>query len=389
MNSCNLWILLAAAFPLLTLADSTEVNADEPQQALTLFIGTYTGSRGKGIYSSTLDKKTGRLSPAKLVAELKSPSFLAIHPNGRFLYAVSEVGDALGKPAGAVAAFAINPQTHELTPLNQQTSSGKGPCHLTVDTLGKTVLVANYSDGSLSSIAILPDGKLGDVVTAIQHTGTSVDPQRQTGPHAHSINLDPANRFAFCADLGLDKIMVYSFDAKTGKLSANDPPAASVTPGAGPRHFTFLPNGRFAYVINEIGNTVTAFQYDEGRGVLTQIAELSTLPADYKQTTYTAEIVAHPSGRFLYGSNRGHDSIAVFAVDSATGKLKPLGQQPTGGKTPRNFAIDPTGTFLLAENQDSDSIVVFRIDPETGLLKETGYRLDVPAPVCVRFLPAP
>ncbi len=369
------------------LAASLSTGAVSAQEtAVRLYIGTYTGEQSRGIYMSQLDLATGALSPAELAAEAKNPSFLAIHPNRPFVYAVSEVADAGGKPTGAVSAFAMDPASGKLTLLNQQSSQGAGPCHLVVDATGRCVLVANYGGGSCAALPIGADGKLGEATAAIQHAGKSVNPARQEGPHAHSINLDPANRFAVVADLGLDKVLIYRFDAAKGTLTANDPPSAAVAPGAGPRHFAFHPSGKFAYVINEIANTVTAFQYDASRGSLHEIQTITTLPAGYKETSHTAEVVVHPSGKFLYGSNRGHDSIAVFTIDAATGKLTAAGHQLTGGKTPRNFAVDPTGKWLLAENQGSGTIVVLQIDPKTGALSRTAHRLEVASPVCIRYV---
>lgn len=381
-------LLLIVCLPAMlgVLPDLCARAADGPQP-LWVYVGTYTGEKCKGIYVSKLDPASGKLSPAEVAAEVKNPSFLAIHPNRQFLYAVSEVDGGDGKSSGGVSAFAIDAASGKLKLLNQQSSQGAGPCHLVVDSTGKYVLVANYGGGSVAALPIGGDGALKPATAAIQHTGSSVNPQRQKEPHAHSINLDPGNRFAFAADLGLDRVLVYRFDAGQGRLTANDPPAAKITAGAGPRHFAFLPGGRFAYVINEMANTMTAFQYDAGKGVLTTVQEISTLPAGFHGTSYTAEVVAHPSGKFVYGSNRGHDSIAIFAVDPDTGKLTARGHQATGGKTPRNFSIDPSGTFLLAENQDSGTIAVFRIDLQTGMLADTGNRLDVPMPVCVRMLP--
>lgn len=364
----------------------TSLAQDRPDQ-LRIYIGTYTGGPSKGIYVSTLDLKTGALSPAEVAAEVASPSFLAIHPNRQFLYAVNEVSDSGGKPTGAVSAFAIDSTTGKLKLLSQHSSQGKGPCHLVVDAAGKNVLVANYGGGSIASLPIAADGSVGAATSSIQHAGSSVNKQRQEAPHAHSINLDPSNRFAFAADLGLDRVLIYRFDGAGGLLKASDPGFATVTAGAGPRHFAFLPNGQFAYVINELANTITAFSFDANQGSLTTIQDVSTLPADFKGESYTAEVVVHPTGKFVYGSNRGHDSIAVFAVDAKSGKLTPRGHQLTGGKTPRNFAVDPTGTYLLAENQGSNTIVVFRIDPATGTLSDTGKKLDVPVPVCVRMIP--
>ena len=353
-----------------------------------VYIGTYTGETSQGIYISRLNGDTGALSKVELAAEVKNPSFLAIHPNHIFLYAVNEVSDSDGKPTGAVSAFAIDNNSGKLKLLNHQSSEGAGPCHLVVDRAGKNVLVANYGAGSCACLPIDADGRLGKATAAIQHRGKSADPQRQAGPHAHSINLDPANRFAFVADLGLDQILIYRFDSTKGTLAANDPPAGAVAAGSGPRHFAMHPAGKFAFVINEMANTVTAFAFDSKRGSLQELQTITTLPRDYKETSYTAEVVVHPSGKFLYGSNRGHDSLAIFTIDQATGKLTAAGHQPTGGKTPRNFAIDPTGNWLLAENMDSGTIVVFRIDPHSGGLKPSGQTLDVPSPVCVRMIGA-
>jgi 6-phosphogluconolactonase len=353
-----------------------------------VYIGTYTGAKSKGIYAFHLSRRDGSMTPLGLSAEVESPSFLAVHPNQRFLYAANEINKFGGKSSGGVSAFAIDKPTGKLKLLNQQPSGGSGPCYLVVDKAGKNVLVANYGGGSVSVLPLQADGQLGEASAFVQHTGSSVNPQRQKEPHAHSINLDPANHFAFVADLGLDKILVYRFDPAKGTLTANDPPAATVKAGAGPRHFAFYPTGRFAYVINEIQCTVTAFSYDPKRGELKELQTISTLPAgESVQPSYsTAEVQVHPSGRFLYGSNRGHNSIAVFSLDSVTGQLTAVDHVPTQGKVPRNFGIDPTGTFLLAANQNSDSVVVFRIDRQTGKLTPTGHVAEVGSPVCVKFV---
>jgi 6-phosphogluconolactonase len=362
--------------------------AQERGGKMLVYIGTYTGAKSKGIYAFHLDMATGKLTPAASpAAEVRSPSFLAIHPNGRFLYAVNEIADFEGKPAGGVTAFAIDRNTGGLRQLNQQSSRGSGPCHISVDRDGKNVLIANYGGGSVAVLPIQADGSLAPASAFVQHQGSSANPQRQEGPHAHSINLDRANRYAFAADLGLDKILVYRYDAAKGTLTPNEPASVSVAPGAGPRHFAFHPSGRYAYVINEMGNTVTAFNYDPERGILKQTQSMSTLPALAAGPSYTAEVQCHPTRPFLYGSNRGHDSIAIIRVESTTGRLIPVGHQLTGGKTPRNFGIDPTGTFLIAANQGSDNLVVFRIDPETGTLKQVGEPVSVGSPVCVKFLP--
>lgn len=348
------------------------------------FVGTYTNGRREGIFAFQFDAERGTAQPLGATECLSNPSFLAIHPSRRFLYAVNEIGDFSGKPAGAVSAFAIEAQTGKLHPLNQQSSIGSGPCHLSVDATGRFVLVANYASGSVTVLPINADGSLAEASDFVQHRGSSVNPQRQEGPHAHSIILDPANRFAFVADLGLDKVMIYRFDAERGKLVPNDPPFAPVRPGAGPRHFTFHPNDHFAYVINELDNTVTAFAYDAERGALRELQTISTLPEGYAQTSYCADVHVAPTGRFLYGSNRGHDSIAIFAIGD-DGRLSSLGQEPTRGHWPRNFALDPTGRFLWAANQESDAITLFAVDEATGRLSARD-QLHVPKPVCVKFV---
>lgn len=352
---------------------------------LLVYFGTYTGSRSlsKGIYVSRFDTATGKLSEPNLAAETANPSFVALHPNRRFLYAVSE--GSSGPRGGAVSAFAIDPKTGRLNFLNKVSSEGGGPCHLNVDKTGKNVVVVNYGTGSTAVLPIDPDGKLKEASSVIQHKGSSADKKRQEGPHAHSVNFSPDNRFAIVADLGLDQVLVYKFDAAKGAITPNDPPYASVAPKSGPRHFAFHPNGKFAYVINEMGNTVTAFTWDAHRGVLTEIQTIGTLPAGFTGSSDTAEVQVHPNGKFLYGSNRGHDSIAVFSIDPKKGTLTPIEHVSTQGKIPRNFGIDPTGSFLLAANQDSNNVVVFRIDAKTGRLTPTGQVLQVGRPVCVKF----
>ncbi len=354
-----------------------------------VFFGSYASEKGQGIYVSRLDGASGKLGPPELAAETSNPSFLAIHPDRKTLYAVGEVGEFNGKKSGAVRAFRLDPKSGKLELLNEAPSGGGGPCHLSVDRTGKNLLVANYGGGSVSVVRILGDGRLGETTAFIQHEGSGTVPGRQAGPHAHSINLSPDNRFAMVADLGLDKIFVYRFDAEKGTLSANEPPYVQVAPGSGPRHFAFHPNGKHAYVINEIKSTVTAFSFDAENGRLQEIQTLSTMPADYSGRNSTAEVQVHPSGKFVYGSNRGLDSIAIFSVDQAKGILTPAGNTPTQGKTPRNFGIDPEGKLLIAAHQNSDSVVVFRIDPASGALAPTGQTLQMHSPVCVKFLPIP
>ncbi|WZP00878.1 lactonase family protein [Isosphaeraceae bacterium EP7] len=355
--------------------------------ALRVYIGTYTEGPSKGIYLAEFDPSTGTLTTPKAVGEVSNPSFLAVHPSRKFLYSVNEDASTAGKTGGAVSAFAVDPKTGALTLLNQESTKGAGPCHLVVDRTGKAVISANYGGGSVCSMPIGADGKVGPASTFIQHKGEVADPARQGGPHAHSANIDASNKYAFVADLGLDRIFVYKLDHETATLVPNDPPAAKVAPKSGPRHFAFHPGGEYAYVINEISNTVTAFKYDAAAGTLQEIQTVTTLPADFKGTSNTAEVQVHPSGKFVYGSNRGHDSIASFAVDQASGKLTPTGFQAEGIKTPRNFGVDPTGAFVLVANQAGDSISVFAVDQADGTLKPTGKSVAVPKPVCIKFVP--
>jgi 6-phosphogluconolactonase len=352
-----------------------------------VFIGTYTGGESKGIYACRMNLAKGTLEFTGQAAEAKNPSFLAIRPDRRYLYAVSEIDQVDGRPTGALSSYAVEPKTGALTFLNQQLSHGTHPCHVCVDATGKYVFVANYSSGSVAMLPIEKDGRLSEASDVAQHKGTSVNKARQEGPHAHSVTLDPANRYAFAADLGIDKVMIYRLDLEKGKLIPNDPPFAPVKPGSGPRHFAFHPSAKYAYLINEMGSTMIAFAYNASKGSLTEIQTVSTLPEGWQGTNYCADVHVHPSGRFVYGSNRGHDTIVIYAIDPATGRLKLRGHESTRGKTPRNFAIDPTGKFLLAANQDTDNIVIFRIDQKTGLLSATGAELRVPKPVCVRFMP--
>jgi len=353
-----------------------------------VYFGTYTGKSSKGIYVSQFDAATGRLSEPELAGEAASPSFLALSPNGKFLYSANEVSQFEGKKAGAVGAFAIDATNGKLKALNQQSSGGADPCHILVDASGRTVLVANYGGGSVEALPIRADGRLGDPATFIQHAGSSADKSRQEAPHGHCIVTDPSNRFALACDLGLDKVLIYKLDPAKAALATNDPAFGAVPPGSGPRHLAFRKDGKFAYVINEMACTVTAFSFDAKRGALTAIQNISSLPPgeSVQKGFSTAEIEVHPSGKFVYGSNRGHDTIVAFAIDSKTGRLTLVGHQPTGGKIPRSFGIDPTGHWLLAANQNSDNVVLFRIDQKTGALSPTGTEIKVGSPVCVKFL---
>jgi 6-phosphogluconolactonase len=366
---------------------AAETQNQSDNAPLRVYFGTYTGGDSRGIYVAEFDPKTGKLGEPRLAAEAVNPSFLAIHPNRKFLYAVGEIDDFQGGKTGGVSAFAIDPKTGGLKLLNQKASQGKGPCHVNVDATGRDVLVANYGSGSVACLPVKADGTLDDASSAIQHSGSSVNPQRQEGPHAHSINLDAANRYAMVCDLGLDKVLVYRFDPASGKLTANDPPSASVAPGGGPRHLAWHPSGKYAYANNEMTSTVTAFTYDAAKGTLKEIGTVTTLPAGFDgKENSTAEVRVHPSGKTVYVSNRGHNSIAIFSVDPATGALTPAGHESTRGGVPRNFNLDPSGRWLLAANQDTGNVVVFAVDAASGKLMATGQEIKVPRPVCVRFV---
>ncbi|MCC7373809.1 MAG: lactonase family protein [Verrucomicrobiales bacterium] len=352
------------------------------------YFGTYTGGKSKGIYVSSFDSKAGDLGAPRLVAETANPSFLAFHPSGKFLYAVGELDKVNGVAGGAVSAYAVDKSSGQISLINQKSSKGGGPCHLVVDATGRWVLVANYGGGSVAALPIKEDGSLEDAGSFIQHTGSSVNPDRQKEPHAHSINLDRNNQFAVVADLGLDRLLVYKFGAWAGVLEANNPAYTSVPAGSGPRHFAFHPDGRHAFAIHEILSMVSAYDYDAKAGTLKETHTVSTLPAGFTGQNSTAEVQVHPSGKFVYGSNRGHDSIAVYQFDARRGALKRVENEPTEGRTPRNFGIHPEGRHLLAANQDSDSVVVFDIDAKTGALTPNGQKIEVGRPVCVKFLKA-
>lgn len=365
----------------LTMPNAATIKSSE----LLAYIGTYTTKGSKGIYVCKFNLGTGEL---KIVSSIQAenPAFLAIDRKRKFLYAANEIGQFQGKSSGAVSAFAIHQKTGELTFLNQQATNSPGPCSVIVDKTGKCVLTANYSGGSVSAFTTKADGSLNPLTDLAQHQGSSINPNRQKEPHAHTIIIDGSNRFAFCADLGLDKVMIYKLDAKKGKLTPNSPPFASVKSGAGPRHFKIHPNNKFAYVINELDETVTAFAFDQQQGTLREIQAISTLPADFSGTSYCADIHIHPTGKFLYGSNRGHDSIVVFALDDLIGKLSFVQHQSTLGKWPRNFAIDPTGQYLLVANQNTDNIFTFRLDTQSGKLTPTNHALEISQPVCIQLV---
>jgi 6-phosphogluconolactonase len=376
-------------FPLVDSINSQTIKNEKAKEML-VYVGTYTSgkSRSEGIYVYKFNAESGALSPYKTVRNVVEPSFLAIDKDKKYLYAVNETIEYEGKKSGAVSAFAIDRKTGDLNFLNKQPSLGGAPCHISVSDNGKFVLVANYVGGNVSVFPIGKNGSLGAAVDLKQHSGSGLNRQRQEAAHAHSIILDRENRFAFANDLGIDKIMIYRFDDETGKLEPNAAqPFYRTKAGAGPRHFKFHPNGKFAFVINELDMTISALDYDARRGTLKEIQSVPTLPAGFSGSNTCADIHVSPDGAFLYGSNRGHESIVSYKIDEKTGKLEYVEHVSTGGKTPRNFAITPNGRFLLAANQNSDSIVTFRIDEKTGKLTPTENRATAASPVCLRIIP--
>ena len=390
----RLAILVIVAAPLLLFATAASPQKRIPNKPYLVFVGTYTNkTSSKGIYAYRFDPGTGKLSSLGVAAESEDPSFLAVHPSGKYLYAVNEIDHFGAQKSGAVSAFSIDHKSGKLTLLNQAATQGAGPCHISLDKSGKFVLVANYDGGSVAVFPIREDGSVGPASAFVQHSGSSVNKERQEGPHAHWISTSPDNRFTLAADLGLDKILIYRFNPAKGSLTPNDPPYAKLNPGAGPRHLAFHPNGKFAYVLTEMENSVTSFAYNASKGSLSPLQTLSTLSTlrkDYSGLKEAAEIAVHPNGKFLYASNRANiDTISAFGINPAKGTLKLIDEFPTMGKTPRNFAIDPTGKFLLAANQESNNIVTLRIDSSTGRLMPTGDIVVAPAPVCITFVAAP
>ena len=377
---------LGLILPELSIAsEEARVLGAERAAQLLLYVGTYTNGKSEGIYLYRLNLTSGELSHLATTKRVVNPSFLALAPSRRYLYAVNEVGDFAGTKSGAVSAFAVDQGTGELRLLNQQASLGADPCYVDVDAQGRFVLIANYTGGNVTVFPVERDGSLGEATDMKQGRGSSVNRERQEGPHAHCIVLDRTNQFAYSCDLGTDKIMIFRFDARNGKLLPNEPPWAQIKPGAGPRHLAFHPSNKYVFVLNELHSTVTAFTRDRGKGSLKELQTLTTLPKDFTGTNTSADIHVSPDGRFLYCSNRGHDSIAIFAIDPRNGSLSIFGHESTRGMTPRNFAIDPTGEFLLVANQKSDNIVVFRLNQKTGRLSSTGQVAQVPSPVCLKF----
>lgn len=351
-----------------------------------VFVGTYTGPQSKGIYSFQFDPSTGKATAPQLAAETENPSFLAIDPHHHFLYAVNEVGNYRGTNSGAVSVFALDPASWKLTFLQQVPSLGADPAYVTLDNSGKDLLVANYTGGNVAVFPIQPDGKLGEHTSLDQHHGSSVDPERQKEPHAHSIQMTNDNRFALSADLGTDKVVIDRFDAAHGTLIANQPPSASVEAGAGPRHVAFAPSGKFVYVLNEMATTVDVFALDPHSGAM---RELQTIPTVEKHDPANtgAEILLDRPGRFLYTSTRAIDIITEYAVDKNSGKLTLVARTSSVAKTPRFFTLDPTGQWMFVAGQDSNDIAIFRVDKTTGKLTPADTRVEVGAPVCLVFVP--
>ncbi len=350
-----------------------------------VYIGTYTGPQSEGIYTFRFDRKSGKLTPVNKPTRTSNPSFVAVHPSGNYLYAVNEDATFDGEKGGGITSFAIDPKTGALTEINSQCTHGEHPCHLTIDQSGKTVGVANYTGGSIAAYKIGRNGELSPASTFVQHEGKSVHP-RQEAPHGHSIDVDPSNKYVAVSDLGLDQVLIYKMNARKGELKIHS--SVSTAPGAGPRHFSFHPSGQFGYGINELNMTANAYKYDGKAGTLELLQTISTLPPGEKQQPgqSTAEMYVHPSGKFLYGSNRGHNTIVVYSIDQQSGKLTYVENQETGGSTPRSFGVVPTGDYLLALNQASSTIVVFRINQKTGALEPTGEEVACPTPVAAAFL---
>jgi 6-phosphogluconolactonase len=361
---------------------------EAPAAEYLVYVGTYTGAGSEGISAYRFNPASGETTPLGLAAVSDNPSFLAVDPGGRFLYAVNELDTFRGEPTGAVSAFAIDRASGKLELLQQVSSLGAGPAHLSLDAMARYLLVANYGGGNVAVFPIGEDGRLGPRRAFVQNVGSSVNPERQAGPHAHFIQATRDNRFTITADLGLDKVLVHRFDAGTGSLSPGSPAFVDVDPGAGPRHAAFDPSGRFVYVVNELASTVMVFAYEPGPGTLRRVQTIPTLPQDFTGTSSAAEIAVDAGGRFLYVSNRGHDSIAVYSIDPDDGHLEAVEWVPSGGKTPRHLSIDPTGQWLFAANQNSDNVSFFRIDPKSGRLTRTDLTLQVVTPVCVLFGPS-
>lgn len=351
-------------------------------EVLPLFIGTYTQDNSQGINLAHFNTETGELKDIAIAAPTANPTFLALHPNGKYLYCVNESGKTANEEIGGISAFAIDDKKN-LTPLNA-VAAGGGLCHLSIDATGKYLLAAAYGGGWVEVWALKTNGEIGERTQFLQHPTETDGNEKQKKPHGHQFILSPDNRFSFAVDLGLDKIFMHHFDATTGKFSPTNPAFAAIADGSGPRHLVFNSDATFAYVINELGNTITVFKHRDG--ALENLQTIATLPENFGGKSYTAEITIHPNGQFLYGSNRGRDSIAIYSIDAATGKLKQIGEALTEGRNPRHFSISPDGKWLLAANQSDHSIIVFRVDQASGMLTKTSLVKNIPGePVCLLF----
>jgi 6-phosphogluconolactonase len=354
-----------------------------------VFFGTHATGPGRGISVAHFDSATGELARPQLVVEAPAPAYFVLNPDGKHLYACNSNDFARGVTGQTISAFGLDPHTGRLTLLNRQPSGGADPSYVTLDATHRYLLTANYQGGSIAVLEIEEDGSLGRCTAAIRHEGRSIDPKRQTQPYAHCVRVDPTNRFALVADLGLDKLFVYRFDQRDGSLRPNDPPFAKVAPGSGPRHLAFDPRGRFVYLITEMASTIVTYAWDATRGALDERQSVSTLPAGFAGTNHCAEILVHPNGKFVYASNRGHDTLAVLAIHPRTGQLRLVEHVPTQGQMPRNFAFDPTQQWLVVTNHGSDNAMVFRVDGQTGRLTPHGQPVRVPNPFGIAFLPIP
>jgi 6-phosphogluconolactonase len=387
MKNTRRWIafLIVLAAPLLLFSSAQTSGKAAAKGQYLAYVGTYTAkTNSKGIYAFHFDSANGQLSALGIAAETPDPSWVVVHPGGKYAFAANEAGKA-----STVSAFAVDAKTGKLTLLNQLPALGEDPCYLSFDKTGKYLLVANYSSGTIAVFPISADGRLGEHTALMKDQGaTGPNKERQEAPHAHWIETSPDNRFALVADLGLDEVLVYKLDAANGTLTPNEPAFARLKAGSGPRHAVFFPNGKFLFAVSELSSTATSFAYDVKKGSLKEIATASTLPPGFSGRNDVAEAAVHPNGKFLYVSNRGNDSIAIFSIDPGNRTLAPVGGIPTGGKEPRHFAIDPSGKYLLAENQFSNNIVVFKIDAATGGLTPTGQVVDVPSPVDLTFVAA-
>lgn len=361
-------------------ATASWTKAEEP----LVFISAFAPSPEGAIHAFRLDLQTGKLTPLHRTTGVEHPFFIALSPDHRFLYSIHAQKFGSKEPE-QVAAYELVGRSGELRLLNRQSALGSAACYLSVDATGKTVLVANYSTGSVASLPVQADGSLGKASSFVQHAGSSVDPARQEGPHAHCFVISPDNRFAFAADLGLDQVLGYRLEAATAKIAPNQPPFVKSPAGAGPRHLTFHPNGQHVYVINELSNSVTLFDYAAAAGTLTERQTIATLPRDFQSKSYCADVKITPNGRFLYGTNRGHDSVAAYRL-SEDGRLTLIGIDPSLGKGPQNLAITPDGRLLLCANMPGNNVAVFRIDPQSGKLTSVGQPVALPSPSCIRFM---